>query len=99
MSEKSDFDVYKIAALARLNLSENEANCLKKDLQKIVEHIDQMSELNVDEVEPTAHAVPLVNVLREDISKESFNRDLMLKNAPSLVDDELIKVHQVVDSH
>ena len=45
---------------------------------------------------PTAHAVEMKNVWRNDESKESFPREEMLKNAPDLVDDELIKVPQVL---
>ena len=99
MNKENKFDVHKIAGLARLELTDAEEAVLQKDLQNIVGYIDQMSELNVAEIEPTAHAVPLVNVYRDDCAGESFDRNVMLKNAPSLIDEELIKVHQVVDSH
>jgi len=99
MSNENKFDVHKIAALARLELTEAEEKVLQNDLQNIVGYIDQMSELDVADIEPTAHAVPLINVYREDVAGKSFEKDLMLKNAPSLIDDELIQVHQVVDSH
>ena len=99
MSDKNSFDVAKVALLARLDLNDKEREILHKDMEGIVEYIDMLSELDVDGVEPTAHAVPLTNVYREDICKESFPQEAMLANAPETVDDELIKVHQVIDSH
>jgi aspartyl-tRNA(Asn)/glutamyl-tRNA(Gln) amidotransferase subunit C len=99
MNREKEFDVHKIAGLARLELTESEEINLKNDLQKIVGYIDQMSELDVEDIKPTAHAVPLVNVYREDIPGKSFEKETMLKNAPSLIEEELIQVHQVVDSH
>ena len=99
MSDKNQFNVAKIAQLARLDLKKEEREQLHKDMEGIVEYIDMLSELDVEDVEPTAHAVPLINVYREDIEEGSFSRDAMLANAPDVVDDELIKVHQVVESH
>ena len=96
MSKKNKFDVAKIALLARLDLKKEEEELLHKDMEGIVGYIDMLSELDVEGVEPTAHAVPLTNVYRDDIAEESFPRDAMLANAPDLVDDELIKVHQVL---
>jgi aspartyl-tRNA(Asn)/glutamyl-tRNA(Gln) amidotransferase subunit C len=99
MSDKKSFDVSKIAALARLEITDQEKKYLEKDLDKIIGYIDMMSELDVENIQPTAHAVPLTNVIRDDVKMQSFDKELMLSNAPELVDDELIKVHQVVDSH
>ncbi len=98
MSAKNQFDVAKIALLARLDLKKEEEELLHKDMEGIVGYIDMLSELDVEGVEPTAHAVPLTNVCRDDIEKESFPRDTMLENAPDTIDDELIKVHQVIDA-
>ena len=99
MSDTKSFDVSKIAALARLEITEEEKIYLEKDLDKIIGYINMMSELDVDNIQPTAHAVPLTNIIRNDIEMQSFDKELMLSNAPELVDDELIKVHQVIDEH
>ena len=99
MSNDSKIDVEKVALLSRLELKVNEKESLRNDMEEIVGYINMLSELDVDGVEPTAHAVPLTNIVREDIEKVSFPQDVMLSNAPELVDDELIKVHQVIDSH
>ena len=99
MNDKNQFDVAKVAVLARLDLKKDEEEQLHGDMEGIVGYINMLTELDVDGVEPTAHAVPLTNVCRDDVEEKSFPRDAMLANAPDLVDDELIKVHQVIDSH
>lgn len=91
------FDVEKVANLARLELSEDEKKHLHSEMDNIVEYVNMLAELDLKDIEPTAHAMPLTNVIREDIEKESYPRDEMLENAPETVDDELIKVHQVID--
>jgi aspartyl-tRNA(Asn)/glutamyl-tRNA(Gln) amidotransferase subunit C len=92
-----EFDVDKVANLARLELSEEEKKHLHSEMGNIVEYVDMLAELDLEGIEPTAHAMPLTNVLRKDVEKESFPRDEMLANAPETVDDELIKVHQVIE--
>ena len=99
MSAENKFDVAKVAQLARLELQADEEKHLHKEMESIVGYINMLSELDVDGVDPTAHAVPLTNICREDVEETSFPRDVMLANAPDIVDDELIKVHQVVDGH
>lgn len=99
MSDKKQFDVAKVAELARLELKPEEEDHLHREMESIVGYIDMLGELDVEGIEPTAHAVPLTNICREDVAEDSFPRDVMLKNAPEVVDDELIKVHQVVESH
>ncbi len=91
------FDVDKIANLARLELSEEEKAHLHSEMDNIVDYVNMLSELDVEGIEPTAHAVPLTNVMRKDVECKSFPREDMLKNAPETVDDELIKVHQVIE--
>lgn len=99
MSNTNQFDVAKVAQLARLELKPEEEAQLRKDMEGIVGYIDMLAGLDVDGIEPTAHAVPLINVCRDDVAEESFPRDVMLENAPDVVDEELIKVHQVIESH
>ena len=91
------FNVDKIANLARLELSEEEKINLYSEMENIVNYINMLTELNLDNIEPTAHALPLTNVLREDLKGPSFLREDMLQNAPATVEDELIKVPQVID--
>lgn len=89
-------DIGYVAQLARLELPEEQAAQLQVELEGIVRYIDELKEVDVTGVEPTAHAARLFNVWREDAVKESLPRETMLENAPDTVDGELIKVPQVL---
>ena len=93
---ESDINIKYIAELARLELSEEQTGKLQDELARIVGYIDELKEINVDGVEPTAHAAMLSNVWREDKTAESFTRDEMLANAPGILNGELIKLPRVL---
>ena len=61
-----NFDIEKIAHLARLDLSSEEKDRMRPQFEQILGHIDQLNALNTDQVEPTSHVLPITNVLRED---------------------------------
>ena len=94
--EEARIDIGYVAALARLELSEEQLPKLQKDLDNIVGYIASLSELDLTGVEPTAHAAALTNVWREDEAKPSYDRDRMLANAPALIDGDLIRVPHVL---
>jgi aspartyl-tRNA(Asn)/glutamyl-tRNA(Gln) amidotransferase subunit C len=75
-------DVRYVAHLARLHLSEAEADQLQGQLEQILGHVKELSQLNVEGVEPTAHAMPMNNVFREDEVKPCMDREKALANAP-----------------
>ena len=79
-------DVEHVARLARLQLSEAELDRMAEQLGAILAYIDVLRELDTDGVEPTSHAVPLVNVMRDDEVVPPFPRDHMLANVPDPVD-------------
>ncbi len=89
-------DVAHIAALARLQLSPEAAEKLAREMESIVGYVEMLSELDISGIEPTAHAVPRSNVIRDDVPGTSFPHDVMLANAPATVDQELVKVPQVL---
>lgn len=89
-------DVAHIAALARLKLAPDAAEKLRREMESIVGYVEMLSELDVAGIEPTAHAVPRSNVLRDDRAGTPLGRDAMLANAPATIDNELIKVPQVL---
>lgn len=74
--------VLHVARLARLRLSEEEIERMPGELSKILDHIEKISELDLDGVEPTSHVIDLENVLREDEPHESLSRDRALEQAP-----------------
>ena len=79
-------EVLHVALLARLKLSDQEAETLAKDMENIIGFADKLNELDTEGVVPTAHAIPMSNAFREDVVKPSFDRDAMLQNAPSAED-------------
>ena len=79
----SDFDVKYVANLARLSLTEAEEQKLGSQLESILGYIEKLKEVDVSNVEPTAHAFPLVNVWRADEIKPGLTNEEALQNAPS----------------
>jgi aspartyl-tRNA(Asn)/glutamyl-tRNA(Gln) amidotransferase subunit C len=78
--------VLHVARLARLGLSEEELERMAGELSGILEHVDRISELDLEGVEPTSHVVELENVLRADEPHQSLPRDVALGPAPDPVD-------------
>ncbi|MDQ1317404.1 MAG: aspartyl-tRNA(Asn)/glutamyl-tRNA(Gln) amidotransferase subunit [Candidatus Poribacteria bacterium] len=85
-----------VANLARLRFDEEEKKKLAEHLGEILEYINQLNKLNTDDVEPTSHAIPVKNVVREDVIKKSFTQDEALANAPSPVDG-LFEVPKIIE--
>lgn len=85
-----------VANLARLNLTEQEKEKLTLEMGSIISYVDKLNELDTSDIEPTSHVFPIKNVLREDVVKESFDREKILANAPSQ-EDGCFKVPKVVE--
>jgi aspartyl-tRNA(Asn)/glutamyl-tRNA(Gln) amidotransferase subunit C len=85
-----------VANLARLRFDEEEKKKLAEHLGEILEYINQLNKLNTDDVEPTSHAIPVKNVVREDVIKRSFTQEEALANAPSPVDG-LFEVPKIIE--
>jgi len=83
MSVHQDFNVKYVAHLARLALTPEEEVKFQSQLDNIIGYIAKLNELDVSHVEPTAHAVPLVNVTRPDATRPSLDHDEALRNAPA----------------
>lgn len=69
--------------LARLALSEQELTTFQDQLSRILEHAGKVQALNTEGVEPTSHAIPLVNVFRRDEVIAPLSREETLSNAPA----------------
>ncbi len=76
-------DVENVAKLARLRLSPQEKTAMSADMEAIVDFANRLSEIDTTDVDITAHVVPLSNVFREDKAEINFEREEMLKNAPT----------------
>ena len=74
----SDFDIKYVAHLARIELSPEEEARLGAQLGNILGYIEKLKQVDVSNVEPTAHAFPIVNVTRPDVARPHFERALAL---------------------
>ena len=75
-------EVRYVAELARLELSTEEVELFTGDMNRILDYMDQLNELDTGGVEPTSHVLSLKNVFREDVVGESLTVDEVLANAP-----------------
>jgi aspartyl-tRNA(Asn)/glutamyl-tRNA(Gln) amidotransferase subunit C len=83
----SEEEVRHVANLARLGLTEAEIERMSGQLGAILESIDQIGELDLEDVPPTANALNLTNVLRPDEPHKCLSTDEALSTAPDAVDD------------
>jgi aspartyl-tRNA(Asn)/glutamyl-tRNA(Gln) amidotransferase subunit C len=74
--------VFHVARLARLALADEEVERMSRELSTILGHVDKISELELEGVEPTSHVVELENVLRPDQPRPSWPRERVLEGAP-----------------
>lgn len=89
-------NVEHVAKLARLELSMDEKQQLTEQLNGILQYAEQLNELNTDDVVPTSHSMPLVNVMREDEVRPSLPIEKVFRNAPE-VEDGQFKVPAVLE--
>ena len=78
-----DFDVHYVAHLARIALTPAEEEKFGAQLSQVLGYIEKLNQLDVSGIEPTAHAVPLVNVVRPDEVRPSLTNQEALRNAPA----------------
>ena len=84
MSERLSPDVVRhVATLARLSITDEEVQLYTDQLGSILDHADDIEALDIGEVAPMTHALPLVNVMREDVVQPSLDRDTVLAQAPA----------------
>jgi aspartyl-tRNA(Asn)/glutamyl-tRNA(Gln) amidotransferase subunit C len=89
-------DVEHVAKLARLDLSEDEKSMFTEQLNAILKYAEKLNALNTDGVEPTSHAMPLSNVMREDEVRPSLPIEKVILNAPDEEDGQF-KVPAVLE--
>jgi aspartyl-tRNA(Asn)/glutamyl-tRNA(Gln) amidotransferase subunit C len=89
-------DVEHVARLARLELGAEEKERIREQLDRILDYIDKLNRLDTTGVEPTSHAVPMVNVFREDEVRPCFPPSAMLENAPDR-SGEFFRVPRIIE--
>jgi len=93
---QTTMNVEYVAKLARIDLSAQEIETYQNQLGSVLEHMDAIASLNLDGIEPTAHASPVFNVLRKDEIKPSLPVEDALSNAPKKAND-LILMPKIVE--
>lgn len=101
MTDKSridaiQMDVRYVANLARLNLTDSEVDEFQAQLGRIVEYFNELRELDLEKVEPMAHAASIQNVFREDVCRPGLDHALVMANAPQKSAD-LFVVPKIVE--
>lgn len=89
-------DVEHVANLARLDLTDAEKAEFTEQLNAILKYAEKLNELDTENVEPTTHVLPITNVMRDDVTKESLPIEKVLLNAPDEEDGQ-IKVPAVLE--
>lgn len=89
-------EISKVAFLARLQLSDEEKVRMTDQLNDLMEHFARIQELDTQNVAPTSHSVPMVNVLRDDVARPCLPREAATANAPEKRDGNFI-VPQIVE--
>lgn len=93
--EVNDDLVDKLANLARLKFEDGEKESVKNDLQKMIQFVEKLNELDTSGVEPLLHISDNVNILRADEVNGSISRNEGLKNA-AMHDEQFFKVPKVI---
>lgn len=92
----ADIDVLYTSQLARLNLTEKEAAKFQSQLSHVLEYVEKLKEVDVSNVEPTAHTFPVHNVFRDDEPRDWFTAQQALQNAPRQA-NQLFVVTKVIE--
>ena len=85
-----------MAVLARLDLTPDEQEQLAGHLDRILDYMDKLNELDTEGVEPMSHAVDVVNVLRPDRAVNEPRTEALLRNAPAR-DDDFLSVPKIIE--
>jgi len=85
----------RLAQLAKLKFSEEEKKELKTDLERMIEFVEKLKEVDTTGVEPLLHITNAVNIVREDEVKQTITKEEALLNAP-LTDGNFFKVPKVI---
>jgi len=96
MEKINKAEVLHVAQLARLEFSEEEVESFTHQLNRILEYVDQLKELDTQGIEPTFHVLAQTNVMREDEASPSLPQEEALRNAPEKDDRGLFRVPRII---
>lgn len=96
MSKHAPIDIDYVANLARVALTDEERALFSGQLEEVLTYIEKLNTVNVDGVEPTAHAIPVANVWRSDEPRPGLSQEEAVMNAPASRDGMFV-VPKVVE--
>jgi aspartyl-tRNA(Asn)/glutamyl-tRNA(Gln) amidotransferase subunit C len=97
MAKLSTDDVFKLAKLARIKLSDDEAKTFAEEISKILDYVEQLKQVDIGELKPTNQVTGLVNVWREDKTIDyGYKPEDLLKNVPK-VKDHFLQVGRMIE--
>jgi aspartyl-tRNA(Asn)/glutamyl-tRNA(Gln) amidotransferase subunit C len=82
MAGTSDLNVAYVARLARINLTEDEAQNFQKQLDDVLEYAEKLRQVDVTGIDAATHVLPVFNVFRDDSPRDWFTAERALSNAP-----------------
>lgn len=91
-----DLDVRYVANLARIDLTDDEITRFQAQLGRVLEYVEQLDQVDISNVEPTAHANAVFNVFRPDEPRDGLSKEAALSNAPRQANG-LVMVTKVVE--
>lgn len=92
----SDETIDYVGILAKLELSDEEKEKAKKDMEEMLDYIDKLNELDTSSVEPMSHVFPVNNVFREDVVTNGDGTKQTLANVPEQKDDSFVVPKTIV---
>lgn len=90
------FSIEHLARLARLSVSDDEKRLFANQIDSILNYMDKLNGLDTSNVEPTSHVISLSNVVREDLLKDSLDREDALRNAPDRT-EKFYRVPKIIE--
>lgn len=96
MPAPADLNIDRVAKLARLALTPEEKATFSQQLGSVLHHIEQLGQIDVTGVEPSAHAFAVDNVWQEDVARPGLTVEQALRNTPAQRDN-MIAVPKVVE--
>lgn len=96
MNNPSSINIEYIADLARIKLTDEEKKTYSSQLHSVLGYFEKLDRVFVDEIEPIAHAFPIVNVWQKDCPQETFTPEQAVMNAPKKRSQQIV-VPKVVD--
>ncbi len=88
--------IEQLAQLARLSVSEDDKELFAHQIDNILTYMDKLNELDTGSIEPTSHIISLSNVVREDLPKDSLDREEALMNAPDRT-EKFYRVPKIIE--